>query len=234
MREQTIEYKLVQECYEAIKKSQGSHWDVLIQDGGAFQDLEKHSKILSNREPIPKELAYGFCCEVEYLIGLGAVLKPNPEIESALSKLQSAVDLGVGVQCIDERVTSGGTPSCGSRFFTPVKEFPKNYPKVTKAFGILGLLGVAMGVPLLGTYLYDLRHGTEASNFFFNHRIWDATSPQEKIKTIEGIYGSVGVGILGLLLLVWAIKAHLRAKNHGPDTQIGSSAMFNSLDGTRR
>ncbi len=99
------------------------------------------------------------------------------------------------------------------------KNSPKAKVAVSTLSGTLVAMGASVGFSLLGTYLYDLHHGTEAyksvSEFFCNNSIWDASSRLGRFNTVEGIYGSVGGGVvvlLGLMLAAWALRDRFHAK----------------------
>ncbi len=112
------------------------------------------------------------------------------------------------------RAKDSHTPTCCAFFHFKNRTADKAailVHKLKKKKTVAVSLGV-MASSVLGTYLYDRAHGTEAFNFFSDNRVWNADSVRGGFETVAGIYGSVIVGMTVLLLLAsWVLRDRLKS-----------------------
>ncbi len=213
--EKTIKYALVKELYKQIAPGKFSNPKIKIVQQ-LYNALEQNTD--SEKDLVSEKLARQFCDAVAKLyqpdeIRPEALSNLYDAFDPMIRQLDELLDEDYGEEHESSEVTEQLpiTPTCGSRFFIAAEEYAKKHkhPKRTVALGALLAMVTSLGFSLLGTYLYDLQHGTEAANFFLSNRIWDANSPSAGFKTAEGIYGLVGV-VVALALLVWGVRDYFR------------------------
>ncbi len=264
MSQQTKEFKLVQDCYNAVKGAYASKWNNLIANQDFNKVEQQYQDILALEEagtPISTEDLLGFSDAVDRADTDGRITVSSPaylNLEKATQGAQqnylsqfesfnntvpldtSSSSLGGGKDfsdlsgTIDEQEKTD-TPSCLSWFFGSTKE---TLAKAADTVGehpktIIGGTLAAMGLSLLGTYLYDHFKGTDAFNFFTDNRVWDANSIQKGFETVGGIYGPVLVGVI--VLAMWAasrIRSNAKVEPAEQPSQMEvNSPMFPSPSG---
>ncbi len=239
----TIDLQYITSCYTAIVKGIAGNqkaWNKLLEDkGGDVRSLQSSYEDITTRFGKSKKVDVG--AAEDFLEDADSLVEDRTDITEAVKKkievLRQAINNSNNNQAeekqdsqnlsADSRDPKASSMSWFCKKLNATKNAAKRNPKTTVAASAFAGMVASVGFSLLGTKLYDHIFKTEGYNSvsdFFNNRIWDASSASEGFKTVGGIYGSVAIGVV-LLLLWMAWKEHSHAAKQVPERRVARASV---------